>query len=138
MGACLSFYHQLESVTCCRCGVEFAMPVHLLQKLREDSTRMFFCPNGHNQHFTVTTADQLRKELAAKEQELAREREQTAFARRTADSASRSAAIHRGRYRALKERVANGVCPCCHRHFANLQRHVATKHPKWKGSEVSG
>jgi len=35
----------------------------------------------------------------------------------------------RGELTKLKKRVTNGVCPCCHRSFQNLRRHMATKHP---------
>jgi len=31
----------------------------------------------------------------------------------------------------MTNRIAFGVCPCCHRHFDNLQRHIATKHPEF-------
>jgi hypothetical protein len=31
----------------------------------------------------------------------------------------------------LKQRVANGVCPCCHRSFVNLHRHMAGQHPDY-------
>ena len=29
----------------------------------------------------------------------------------------------------LKNRVSKGVCPCCNRHFENLAKHMASKHP---------
>jgi len=34
----------------------------------------------------------------------------------------------------LQKRVANGVCPCCTRSFANLRRHMETTHPEYKAS----
>lgn len=30
-----------------------------------------------------------------------------------------------------RNRIANGVCPCCDRSFTNLQRHMASKHPDY-------
>ena len=31
----------------------------------------------------------------------------------------------------LKNRIANGVCPCYNRYFEKLQRHIQNKHPKY-------
>ena len=31
----------------------------------------------------------------------------------------------------LKNRVQKGVCPCCNRYFAQLQRHMTTQHPNF-------
>lgn len=33
----------------------------------------------------------------------------------------------------LKNRVGKGVCPCCNRHFVNLQRHIEGQHPEFAG-----
>lgn len=32
----------------------------------------------------------------------------------------------------MKNRVANGVCPCCNRHFENLERHMKGQHPDFQ------
>ena len=31
----------------------------------------------------------------------------------------------------IKNRIANGVCPCCRRSFQNLHRHMLNKHPDY-------
>lgn len=41
----------------------------------------------------------------------------------------------RGQVTRIKNRVGNGVCPCCNRSFGNLHRHMQTKHPGWKKPE---
>lgn len=41
------------------------------------------------------------------------------------------------RLRKVKDRVKNGVCPCCNRTFVNLQRHMHTKHPSYDDSHES-
>lgn len=33
----------------------------------------------------------------------------------------------------IKKRVQGGACPCCNRHFVQLERHMATKHPEIVG-----
>ena len=41
----------------------------------------------------------------------------------------RKAAALRGVVTRTKNRVGNGVCPCCNRTFANLMRHMHDQHP---------
>lgn len=36
---------------------------------------------------------------------------------------------YKGNVTKLKKRASAGLCPCCNRHFTNLQRHIASKHP---------
>lgn len=35
----------------------------------------------------------------------------------------------------LKKRIAKGACPCCNRHFVNLQRHIEGQHPEYPASK---
>jgi hypothetical protein len=48
----------------------------------------------------------------------------------------RVAAVYKGKHTQLKKRVANGVCPCCHRSFVALRRHIETKHPEFKDQDI--
>lgn len=41
-----------------------------------------------------------------------------------------------GRTRAVKRRVAAGVCPCCTRTFQNLAAHMQNKHPGFPTEEA--
>jgi hypothetical protein len=43
----------------------------------------------------------------------------------------RSKAAYKGQLTKVRRKVANGSCPCCNRHFENLQRHMQTKHPEY-------
>lgn len=50
--------------TCCICGTTFSMD-DVLMELRRKGGRNFYCPNGHEQHFTKSdksTIDGLKKE----------------------------------------------------------------------------
>ncbi|MBV6448554.1 hypothetical protein [Nitrosomonas sp.] len=40
------------------------------------------------------------------------------------DAAERSARAYKGQATKIKRRVGRGVCPCCNRHFENLERHM--------------
>lgn len=56
---------------CINCGIVFHMPMGFHANRKRDK-RAFHCPNGHAQHYTRTTEDELREQLAAKDGELRR------------------------------------------------------------------
>lgn len=91
----------------------------------------FHCPNGHAQHYTAEKSEreQLRRERDRLKYDAARLEDEAREAREEADAARRSAAAMKGVATRMKNRVKHGVCPCCNRTFADLARHMATKHP---------
>lgn len=111
----------LETESCCVCGVLFAMPDHMLQRLR-DSGGNFYCPNGHSQRYMESETTRLRKKLA----EQTRIATQMAERAVTAQKAERKSLAELNR---IKKRVSAGVCPCCNRTFQQLARHMKAKHP---------
>jgi hypothetical protein len=126
---------------CCACGMPFAMPKDVRDELLEHSsaselpTKSFYCPAGHQQHYTGPTREQrLRAEKEALEQRLQWARESDERNRQRALRAERSAAALRGVVTRTKSRVGKGVCPCCNRTFTALQRHMATQHPEYVDS----
>ena len=50
----------------------------------------------------------------------------------------RSGIALRGHLTRAKKRSIAGLCPCCKRHFANLKRHIQTKHPGYCKAAVKG
>lgn len=117
----------LEATSCCVCGVEFAMPDVLLRK-RLANKGSFWCPNGHSLAFTESSVQRLQRQLNAAQDATAR-----AEARARDAENRRRAAV--GQTTKLRNRISDGVCPCCHRTFVNVQRHMATKHPDFAGEE---
>lgn len=120
----------LETITCYRCGVLFAMPDNLMRRYQE-TRDTFYCPNGHGQMFTKSTAQKLEEQLATE-----RRRRDSADARAQAaldqaDAAERSNRALRGVATKLRKRAAAGVCPCCQRTFQNVQRHMTGQHPDY-------
>lgn len=120
----------LTTVTCYKCAVVFAMPTSLRQQRLEDHDT-FWCPNGHGQCFTGKTEAEKERERAERaERWLENSR---AHARAVADQLSatqRTLAATKGHLTRQKKRATAGACPAgCHRHFANLQAHMAAKHP---------
>jgi len=121
-------YVTIVGETCCNCGIAFGMPDSFMRQKRRDTTS-FYCPNGHGQHYTESEADKLRKRLAASEQKWSDEVNKN----RRLD---RQLVASRGQVTRIKNRVANGACPCCNRTFQNLGRHMNTKHPDYKSQEL--
>lgn len=111
----------LETTTCYKCACLFAWPKELRDRRLEDK-RSFWCPNGHEQHFTgKSEADKLRDELERSKQVLEAEQ---ARAHRIAHERDQVARAHNK----MRARVFNGVCPCCNRTFQNLMAHMKTEH----------
>ena len=106
---------------CCRCGVAFGIPKDLHKEQLDDGS-WFYCPNGHRQHYSESTEQKLKQQLREKEREIQRQQQRAIQAESDAADKSR-------RYNRIRDRVSNGVCPCCKRTFENLARHMATKHP---------
>lgn len=111
----------LETTVCYSCACLFAWPAEL-RKRRLNDRKSFWCPNGHEQHFTgPSEADRLRTEVQRKEELLEAERARVS---RLAQERDRAAKAHNR----MRTRIWNGVCPCCNRTFQNLMQHMRTEH----------
>lgn len=126
---------KLETETCCNCGTPFAIHAPLRQAFLDNGST-FYCPNGHPQHYTKPT----KKRLAEAQKELARLREANEwysdeYTRHTKELKTTKNKLRgqKAAHTRLKNRIANGVCPCCNRQFVNLHRHMETQHPDYKG-----
>lgn len=108
--------------TCCNCGMQFAMTEDFQRRRREDR-KSFYCPAGHVQHYTgPSEAQKLKIELERKEQMLSAAQARAATAEQERQQITRA-------HRKMRERVMNGVCPCCNRTFQNLMQHMRSEHP---------
>jgi len=117
---------------CCECGVAFGISRELYNEcLSRGRGRMFYCPNGHGQHYTGTEAERLKEELATVKQKLAWEAEQAKRQKSEADYQARRAAAARGLVTKLKNKAAKGECPCCGETFPDLHKHIAESHPEF-------
>lgn len=127
--ATLTYSGTLIVVTCW-CGMRHAVPEELREfQMRqhrdgEDPTSIY-CPLGHSH-------------IPSGKGEAAKLLEQLAAARRSRDATrdlldheQRSHAVTRGHLTRTKKRVAHGVCPCCNRSFADVERHMKVKHPNY-------
>ena len=104
------------------------------------SSQTFRCPWGHEQHYPLGKSE---KEKLQDELERERQRRQSAeqnveFYSQMQKQAERSAAAYKGQATRLRNRAKAGICPCCQRHFSQLERHMAAKHPGFQADADHG
>lgn len=137
-GDTMTVTRRLTSETCCRCGIEFAMPEDFRQELLKDRSRSFYCPSGHGQSYTgKTEAQQLREKLETEQRNAAFWRERKLAEEKARERAERQRDAYKGHATRLKKRVAKGRCPCCSSTFVNLAAHMTKRHPDYAETGVS-
>lgn len=122
-----SFLHTetMVVVTCVDCGVLFGITEsHRDQLIKSGDT--FYCPNGHSQIYS-------RKQNL--EQQIKQLNTQLKYTEKDRDFYKKSLTLQKGQVTKLKKRIANGVCPCCHRSFVSLSQHIKTQHPDYQKEE---
>lgn len=107
---------------CCSCGVAFGIPSDLQEHLRNDPAKWFYCPNGHQQHYSKSREHRLREEAEQKLRDKELELANIASAKIQVEAQLKKSE------QKLK-RLTNGVCPCCNRTFSNLHNHMKKMHP---------
>lgn len=120
---------QLVAEVCCNCHIPFAMPRSLMDAARDDPEIWFYCPAGHRQHYTTDKLAEARKKITRLTADLDRERAALTHQRGLTETAQRSAAAYKGHAHRMQKRIGRGVCPCCNRYFADVDRHMGNKHP---------
>lgn len=130
-------YTDLTTMICPDCGVLYAIPERMRSYAEERGgfREMWFCPNGHELGYGDDKLDRERQRAERAERAAARERA-------LRDQAEQEARVQKGRATRfkndrdrIKQRIAEGVCPCCNRTFKNVQRHMRTQHPEFKVPE---
>ena len=110
---------------CADCGIGFGLPPGFYDA-RHSDRKTFYCPWGHPQWFPGKTDEQRISELKA---QIATKDDLLRSTQAENEKRYRLQRAAEGKTRALKRRVAAGVCPCCTRTFQNLARHMKTQHP---------
>jgi hypothetical protein len=125
------FATTLVAEECITCGVVFALP-HTLQLQLEKSHATFYCPSGHGQVYSgETDAERLAKEAEKYKKLWKQEQDYAAGALEERNAAQRSLKATKAAHTRTKNRIANGVCPCCRRNFPNLSEHMHMEHPTY-------
>jgi hypothetical protein len=94
---------------------------------RRQDHKSFYCPNGHSLSYSQES----------REEKLKRQLDQTArslsWTQSRLETTKRQKAAAKGQLTKTKRRIANGVCPCCNRTFADLAAHMHGQHPEYGG-----
>jgi hypothetical protein len=119
---------------CAQCGCEFYLPDDLYRAAKCSEAILFYCPYGHPQHFPngPTALEKMRQERDLLAQRIAQKDDEIKWQARRADGFERVAKAEKAKVTKLTKRAKAGVCPCCHRQFAGMARHMKTKHPEFK------
>ena len=120
-----------EAVTCGACQFHFALPAGFVKQRRGDGKK-FYCPAGCHVNWSDNTEARLKRELDAETRNRQYYESRAASERAAKEHAQRSAKAYAGHLTRVKRRVANGVCPCCHRHFQGLGAHIKRQHPEFE------
>ena len=133
MGIPESIRVNLVNYTCCckECDAIIILPDDVNKRFR-DSHDSFYCYRGHSQSFSdKSTEEELKDELAREKRKTQEARDSATNERERADHLGRSRDVYKGKLKATKNRIKNGVCPCCKRTFSDLHEHMMDKHPSY-------
>lgn len=127
----LEYTDVLQILECGNCHISFAIPRQMHTARKRDGED-FWCPNGCKIRYLETENQKLQAEL--KRERFWRDQAETnaRAARDQADAAERSKRAYKGQLTKARKRIGNGVCPCCNRHFTNVERHMASQHPSYR------
>ena len=113
--------------TCCNCHVPFGILKSAYDHYNTTGVD-FYCPNGHGQHYTESEVSKLKRKLAYAEKD-------ALYYKQAKERTERSLSATRGVLTRTKNRIAKGICPCCHRQFVNLHRHMENQHPEFTNEQ---
>ena len=113
---------KLVTEECCNCGVLFAFPNDLHDVLNR-TKRTFYCPSGHGQSYRGESHEAQVQRLQSTITHLRDQRDATERSLNATKGALTKA-------RKQVQRTEHGVCPHCNRTFANVARHMTSKHPE--------
>lgn len=114
---------QLVLTQCGSCSVWHAFPKIIYEKCLEEGG-FWSCPLGHQRGYQEgrNEREAVRRERDILKQQTARLEDELKSAKVEIEKAHKETL-------AVKRRATSGICPCCNRTFANVQRHMKTKHP---------
>lgn len=108
--------------TCPTCGVKYALDQDWDGR-RRDNGGSWYCPAGHYVAYKTPEVTRLRNALEDAQREAINARERV-------EAERRAHAATKGVLTKVRRRIGKGVCPSCNRHFENVERHMASKHPE--------
>lgn len=118
-------------VTSCWCGVALAIPGGLFKEAKRRG-QAIYCPLGHTFVYGKTVEDEakeLRAQVENQKKIISDWASDYGQLHEKKERVQKQLASTRGVLTRTRNRIKNGVCPCCNRSFTDLHRHMANKHP---------
>jgi len=127
---------EFELVECCACSAPMMMTAHMNKRLRKTKGDFYCVACGQVQGWygknkEEKERDQLKRQLDNRDHQLQAETDRRRLAESQEQHAKNQVRAQKAAKTKLKKRIHNGVCPCCTRTFANLQRHMKSQHPSY-------
>lgn len=121
----MKFTNDYEQIHPGCCGGSFAVPDEI-HKVWLNERKGWFCPYcGSGRVFTGKSEEQkLREQLQQTQRNYEAQAGRAAMLERQRDGIKRA-------HQKMRDRVKNGVCPCCNRTFQNFMEHMKTQHPEF-------
>jgi hypothetical protein len=116
----LNYTGTLVVHSCPTCGVMHAYPERMDLNARRQKGFNIYCPSGHSWIYSKTI-----------EEDLEEARGEVRYFKSRLQGEQRQHSATKGQLTKTKARIAGGVCPCCHRSFQNLGRHMKGQHPDY-------
>lgn len=126
MGTATLTYTGELVITTCWCGIVMALPSDLYDYAHRSGATCY-CPLGHG----WVRKDNIAKRLKETEAEVNRLRALWSDEYDQHKRTERRLKATRGVVTRTKRRIAKGLCPRCHAHFGNLEKHIASQHPEF-------
>lgn len=127
MSDVLSRTVNLVTEECITCGTVFGLSATLRNHCYQNGG-YFYCPVGHSQGWNTANCKTNIDKLSA---EIARLKSLVDYKDSRIEAERCKAAAAKTTLTKERNRLRNGVCPCCNRHFVNVERHLKTKHPNF-------
>lgn len=134
------FTIELDLMTCPAesCGIKYGLDSRFRDERLKDG-KSWHCPNGHSlSYHNNSEIDKLKAAKLTLESQLQFARDQRDRMEKKFEHQKIETRTQKGRATRFKNdrdrilaRIANGVYPCCNRHFVNVERHMKVKHPKF-------
>ena len=127
----------METMICCKCAIPFAIPADFKESVRK-TQELFYCPNGHGQSYTKSTAQILEEKINKmnedKECEFNYLKNQIRWKEEKIVSQKKENTVLKTKHTKFKNKIIHGVCPVdnCGRTFSNLYEHIKNQHPEYK------
>ncbi len=131
----VTYTSDLHIINCGICGGTYALSKRYVGIKREQggSWTCPYCKTGWG--YSESEIDKLKEQLDAQKNATKNQRLRKEELFNECEKLKRSRNGMKGVLRREQNRLArvkNGTCPCCKRHFKNLERHMKGQHPNFK------